>query len=59
MEIQNSLVIADYIRGAFIPLGCITAACGIAFIFLLFIGTVPFEEENRKLWGSFLLLCAP
>ena len=49
MEIQNSLLIADYIRGAFIPIGVISVLCFVIFIGLLLAGVIEFEGDFRKL----------
>lgn len=60
MNIQNSLVIADFIRGLFIPIGIISLVCFVAIIPLIIYGGI--EDSKKALrWGiacGIELLCA-
>ena len=48
MLVENSIVIADFIRGLFVPLGVLTFVCAIAGFIIFMVSVFTLIEEHRK-----------
>lgn len=49
MLVENSIVVANFIRGLFIPLGVLTFVAMIAAITVLILGT-DYNGDKKLLW---------
>lgn len=49
MLVENSIVVANFIRGLFVPLGALTVAAIIAAITVLILG-IDYDGNKKILW---------